>query len=149
MKEASQCLVNLFAEVCIEIVLQTELLAHCTQAQLLAEEMQSSLRLSGGGPGVAQHARQSSRVARLAPKAAAGRSRKLKCQAVLAGASSFMGARVQRTVAPKYVASRSQGKGRMVVKAMFERFTEKAIKVCVHADRSSSSTIAAALKQEE
>lgn len=71
---------------------------------------------------------------RLAPKRALGRARHaLKCQASL-GATSFMGTRVVRQAAPQMVSRRSAAKGRtgrMVVKAMFERFTEKAIKgVC-------------------
>jgi hypothetical protein len=107
--------------------------------------MQSSLRL-GGAQGV-QSARQTGRVASLSPKHAAGRVRRqLRCQAALAPSSSFMGARVARTAAPQYAARRTQTRGRMVVKAMFERFTEKAIKVRWGSDRRLQLAIAAALR---
>uniref|UniRef100_A0A383W284 Clp R domain-containing protein n=1 Tax=Tetradesmus obliquus TaxID=3088 RepID=A0A383W284_TETOB len=48
-----------------------------------------------------------------------------------------MGARVARTAAPQYAARRTQTRGRMVVKAMFERFTEKAIKVVMLAQEEA------------
>lgn len=108
--------------------------------------MQSSLRL-GGAQGV-QVARQHGRVASLSPKHAAGRVRRqLRCQAALAPSSSFMGARVARTAAPHYAARRTHTRGRMVVKAMFERFTEKAIKVRWGSDRRQQLAIAAASRQ--
>lgn len=75
-----------------------------------------------GGSGLLTAGRQSSRVASLAPKHAAGRARRaLRCQAMMAP-SSFMGARVQRVAG---AARSSRTKGRLVVTNMFERFTEK------------------------
>jgi len=47
----------------------------------------------------------------------------MHCQAAMAS-TSFMGARVQRAQPVSRVARVAKGKG-MVVKAMFERFTEK------------------------
>lgn len=95
-----------------------------------------------------QVARQHGRVASLSPKHAAGRVRRqLRCQAALAPSSSFMGARVARTAAPHYAARRTHTRGRMVVKAMFERFTEKAIKVRWGSDRRQQLAIAAASRQ--
>lgn len=87
--------------------------------------------------GLAGAARQhSNRVARLSPKHAAGRARRaLRCQAAMpttvCGGSSFMGARVaprRAAVAPMTQHRNSRSRG-VAVRAMFERFTEKAIKV--------------------
>eukprot|EP00798_Chlamydomonas_sp_ICE-L_P014570 gene14570-20613_t len=78
------------------------------------------------------------RVAPLAPKHAVGRARgAVKVQASLAGSSTFMG---QRTVISSSVASRSARntrRGAVRVNAMFERFTEKAIKVVMLAQEEA------------
>jgi hypothetical protein len=70
------------------------------------------------------------RVARLAPKHAAGRARRVMKAQALMGApctsrSAFSGTRLAARPA---LAQRGRGKA-VVVRAMFERFTEKAIKV--------------------
>eukprot|EP00879_Flechtneria_rotunda_P032621 GHRR01035867.1.p1 GENE.GHRR01035867.1~~GHRR01035867.1.p1 ORF type:complete len:179 (-),score=40.92 GHRR01035867.1:74-610(-) len=91
-----------------------------------------------GGSGVLHAARENNRVASLAPKHAAGRARRaLKCQAI--APSSFMGARVVRQAASVQMARRTAGRGKrmLVVKAMFERFTEKAIKVVMLAQEEA------------
>jgi hypothetical protein len=107
--------------------------------------MQSSLRL-GLAQGVQGTCHQG-RVASLSPAHAAGRvSRQLSCQAkaALAPSSSFMGARVARSAAPRYASRQTQTRGRTVVKAVFERFKEKAIKVRWGSDRGQQLAISAA-----
>ncbi|KAL6753774.1 P-loop containing nucleoside triphosphate hydrolase protein [Haematococcus lacustris] len=83
--------------------------------------------------------RPATRVACLAPKHASGRVRRaLKCQAALT-ASSFAGQRLSGA-APRVTmpARRSAGRSaRLVVKSMFERFTEKAIKVVMLAQEEA------------
>jgi hypothetical protein len=107
--------------------------------------MQSSLRL--GGAQSVQGARHQAKVASLSPTHAAGRVRKqLRCRAALAPSSSFMGTRVARSAAPQYAAMRSQTRGRTVVKAVFERFNEKVIKVRWGSDRGLQLAISAALR---
>jgi hypothetical protein len=78
--------------------------------------MASSLSARGAAPGLASASRTPGRVAALAPKHAAGRARR--------------GMRVAAALAPMgRSGARSSRGGRLVVRAMFERFTEKAIKV--------------------
>jgi len=75
-----------------------------------------------------------------APKLGAGSSRRaVKVQArMAAGASSgFMGQRVAFPGAKAGVSQRRGGKGRLQVNAMFERFTEKAIKVVMLAQEEA------------
>ena len=104
--------------------------------------MAHSLRF--GGNGLLAGARESNRVAPLAPKHAAGRVRRaMKCQAMacvsLNSSSSFMGQRVNKLNAGMVISRRASGKGksRLVVKSMFERFTEKAIKVVMLAQEEA------------
>lgn len=80
------------------------------------------------------------RVAVLSPKHATGRVRRaLKCEASLTASSGFLGQRVaQRSV--NLTSSRRANNGRtskLVVKSMFERFTEKAIKVVMLAQEEA------------
>lgn len=97
--------------------------------------------LHQGGSGLLAGTRSSSnRVAQLAPKHAAGRVRRAMRVSAMArvGGSSFMGQRVARA-APGMAPSRKvsgRGKG-LVVRAMFERFTEKAIKVVMLAQEEA------------
>jgi hypothetical protein len=79
--------------------------------------------LNAGRSGVL-HARQSNRVASLAPKHAAGRARRaaVQCNAMMASqssSSSFMGTR--RALVAQTRVSRTSRKG-VVTKAMFERW---------------------------
>uniref|UniRef100_A0A7S0S0H7 Clp R domain-containing protein n=1 Tax=Chlamydomonas leiostraca TaxID=1034604 RepID=A0A7S0S0H7_9CHLO len=87
-----------------------------------------------------QQGLKQTRVAALAPKHASGRVRRaLKCQAALATTATkgFMGQRLQgptMSVSSRRAPGRS---GRLVVKSMFERFTEKAIKVVMLAQEEA------------
>jgi hypothetical protein len=102
-----------------------------------------------GGRALGASAREATRVAALAPKHAAGRARRaMRVQALAAGAmmpvraaSSYMGQKlVARPAAPSmYVAKKSYAKGkqRLVITNMFERFTEKAIKVVMLAQEEA------------
>ena len=107
--------------------------------------MALNMRLSSGS--LASSTSRGNRVAPLAPKHAAGRVRRaLKCSAAMAisaapaSSTSFMGARVAggrsvSTSAPRR--SGASSRGGLVVKAMFERFTEKAIKVVMLAQEEA------------
>jgi hypothetical protein len=91
--------------------------------------------------------REANRVAALAPKHAAGRARRaLKCQAYAGtvlptrSSSAYMGQKLVTRAAPSmYVAKKSYAKGkqRLVITNMFERFTEKAIKVVMLAQEEA------------
>jgi hypothetical protein len=101
-----------------------------------------------GGRALAASSREANRVAALAPKHAAGRARRAMRVQALAGtmlparaSSSYMGQRlVARPAAPSmYVAKKSfaRGKQTLVITSMFERFTEKAIKVVMLAQEEA------------
>eukprot|EP00798_Chlamydomonas_sp_ICE-L_P003252 gene3252-13275_t len=78
------------------------------------------------------------RVARLAPKHAMGRARKaLKTQACLGSSSSFMGQPTKIASSVMSRTSRTTRRGAVRVNAMFERFTEKAIKVVMLAQEEA------------
>lgn len=99
----------------------------------MALGLQNGAQRAAGGAAT----RQNGRVAPLAPKHAAGRTRRaLKCQAAmttLARSTSYMGQRVALSHGCVARRSRVQVKS----KAMFERFTEKAIKVVMLAQEEA------------
>jgi len=100
--------------------------------------------------GQASAASSAARVAPLAPKAARGRARRalraeaaagsrtlLRCEAALAparGGSSYLG---QRVAASGGLRAAQRSRGQLKAKAMFERFTEKAIKVVMLAQEEA------------